>query len=153
METPIEPADYIRGVKVVQIEDLRVARGKTRRPRSTCRHLSVTYDQDERRIWCADCESEVDPFDGFLNIVEYFDAAFNNLKRRLEKVQEAEQFSVRSRAAKTMDKYWRSTKKAPCCPHCRMALLPEDVVGKRLPVIGKEFELARRKASAPKETT
>lgn len=32
-DAPIEPHEYLYGVKVVQIEDLRVARGLTRRPR------------------------------------------------------------------------------------------------------------------------
>lgn len=47
---PIEPHEYLYGVKVVQIEDLRVARGLTRRPVSSCRHRKMVYDDKERRI-------------------------------------------------------------------------------------------------------
>ena len=149
-DKPIEPADFRHGVKVVQIGDLRVARGKTRRPRSTCTHPRLTYDADERRIWCGECETEVEAFDAFINIVEHFNAGIENLRKRTEEVQEAEKFSLRSRAAKTMDEYWRSTKTAPCCPHCLQALLPEDVAGKRLRQTGKEFELSKRKAQEGK---
>ena len=39
------------GVKVVDIGDVRIARGLTRREFSTCPHKHMVYDQNERRIW------------------------------------------------------------------------------------------------------
>ena len=71
-DAPIEPHEYLYGVKVVQIEDLRVARGLTRRPfrpAVTGRWSTTT----ERRIWCSDCETEVEPFDAFMHLVQVFD--------------------------------------------------------------------------------
>ncbi len=144
-DAPIEPQDYLYGVKVVQIEDLRIARGLTRRPKSSCRHRQTAYDPHERRIWCSDCETEVDPFDAFVMIVEFFDVAVKKLERREAALQEVEAFRVRSRAAKTMDKYWRSINSAPCCPHCRAGILPEDVADKRLLTVDKKRELERRR--------
>lgn len=126
-DAPIEPQEYVYGVKVVQIEDLRVARGLTRRPGSSCKHKQLVYDDKERRIWCSDCEAEVEPFDAFTGIVEVFSAGMNSLKRRRSELGEAEKFQIRSRAAKVMDEAWRSTKMAPLCPHCMTAILPEDV--------------------------
>ncbi|MGY2173013.1 hypothetical protein [Pseudomonas gingeri] len=128
-DAPIEPQEYLYGVKVVQIEDLRVARGMTRRPASTCRHKKLVYDDKERRIWCSDCEAEVEAFDAFIGIVEVFSAGMSSLKRRRSELDEAEKFQIRSRAAKVMDEAWRSTKMAPLCPHCNTAILPEDVAG------------------------
>jgi len=128
-DKPIEPHDYLYGVKVVQIEDLRVARGMTRRPASSCRHKELVYDEKERRIWCRDCEAEVEPFDAFVGIVEVFSGGMSSLKRRQRELSEAESFQIRSRAAKVMDEAWRSTKMAPLCPHCMAAILPEDVIG------------------------
>lgn len=128
-DAPIEPQDYIYGVKVVQIEDLRVARGLTRRPASSCRHKQLIYDQGERRVWCQDCEAEVEAFDAFVGIVEVFSAGMSKLNTRRRELAEAEQFQIRSRAAKVMDEAWRSTKMAPLCPHCMTAILPEDVAG------------------------
>ena len=126
-DAPIEPQEYLYGVKVVQIEDLRVARGLTRRPGSSCKHKKLVYDDKERRIWCSDCEAEVEPFDAFIGIVEVFSAGMNSLKRRRSELDEAEKFQIRSRAAKVMDEAWRSKKMAPLCPHCMTAILPEDV--------------------------
>lgn len=128
-DAPIEPQEYLYGVKVVQIEDLRIARGMTRRPASTCRHKKLVYDDKERRVWCSDCEAEVEAFDAFVGIVEVFSAGMSSLKRRRSELDEAEKFQIRSRAAKVMDEAWRSTKMAPLCPHCMTAILPEDVAG------------------------
>ncbi len=128
-DAPIELHEYLYGVKVVQIEDLRVARGLTRRPLSSCKHKKLVYDDKERRIWCSDCETQVEPFDAFVGLVEVFSAGNNSLKRRSRELAEAESFQLRSRAAKVMDEAWRSTKSAPLCPHCMTAILPEDVVG------------------------
>lgn len=128
-DVPIEPQDWAYGVKVVQIEDLRVARGLTRRPATSCRHKRMVYDDKERRIWCSDCESEVEPFDAFLGLVEVFSAGTSRINRRAAELAEAESFQIRSRAAKVIDQAWRSTTMAPLCPHCSVAILPEDVVG------------------------
>lgn len=144
MSAPIEPQNYIYGVKVVQIEDLRVARGLTRRPVSSCRHKQLVYDQGERRIWCSDCESEVEAFDAFLGLVERLNAANADLRRRSDALSEAETFQLRTRAAKQMDEYWRSHKSAPCCPHCDAALMPEDVL-RGLSRVSKDLVKARRK--------
>jgi hypothetical protein len=117
------------GPKVVTIEDIRVARGLTRRPLSSCRHKQLVYDDKERRIWCQDCESQVEPFDAFVQLCGVFQNAKSDIDRRLEQLAEAETFQLRSRAAKVMDEAWRSTKMAPLCPHCMKAILPEDVAG------------------------
>lgn len=148
-DVPIEPADYTYGVKVVQIEDLRVARGMTRRPVSSCRHKSLVYDDSERRVWCRDCEVEVEAFDAFKGLVEVFSAGMSRINRRAAELAEAEQFQLRSRAAKVMDEAWRRTKMAPLCPHCSKAILPEDVVG-GVGCAPKELVMAARKRDRDK---
>lgn len=126
-KAPIEPQNYLYGPKVVQIEDLRVARGMTRRPASSCRHRQLVYDDKERRVWCQDCEQEVEPFDAFMNVVGVFQGAAASIKRRQRELEEVETSRVISRAAKTMDSVWRKRDSAPLCPHCSTAILPEDV--------------------------
>lgn len=128
-DAPIDPQDYLYGPKVVQIGDLRVARGLTRRPKTSCRHKSVVYDLGERRVWCRDCETAVDPFDAFLGVVEVWESARNHHKRRERELAEAEAFSIISRASKVIDTVWRSKRSVPLCPHCHEAILPGDVVG------------------------
>ena len=150
-DAPVEPQEYLYGVKVVQIEDLRVARGMTRRPASSCRHKKLVYDDKERRIWCSDCEAEVEPFDAFVGIVEVFSAGMSSLQRRRRELDEAEKFQLRSRAAKVMDDAWRSTKMAPLCPHCNTAILPEDVAA-GVASTSKELVAAARKRNAAKST-
>ncbi|RAS34076.1 MULTISPECIES: hypothetical protein [unclassified Pseudomonas] len=146
-DAPIDPQEWSFGVKVVQIEDIRVARGLTRRPRSSCRHRKMVYDEKERRVWCSDCETEVEAFDAFIYLVEHYGAAVSKLNRRAEELAQAEKFQLRSRAAKAMDDAWRSTTMAPLCPHCNNALMPEDVVG-GLASMSKEFVRAERKRKA-----
>lgn len=144
MTAPIEPKDYLFGVKVVDIGDLRVARGMTRRPHSTCAHRALVYDDQERRVWCSDCEAEVEPFDAFKGLVERMDGHIKNLNKRLRAVAEAEVHALRSRAAKVMDEAWRSTKMAPLCPHCSVPILPEDVA-RGVATASKSLVIAARK--------
>lgn len=146
-DAPVEPQDYRHGVKVVDIGDLRVARGLTRRPHSTCRHRNLIYDTQERRVWCDDCQSEVEPFDAFVGLVEFFDSARKKLEHREQKLEEAEQAAARSLAVKALDKVWRSRTMAPLCPHCKEALLPEDMT-RGLASASREFVRARRRKQA-----
>ncbi len=150
-KAPIEPQDYLYGPKVVTIEDLRVARGKTRRPSCSCRHRQLVYDDNERRVWCKDCEQEVEPFDAFLNVVGVFQGAKADIDQRRRQLAEVESFQVISRAAKVMDKAWRRRDMAPLCPHCHAAILPEDVAG-GVAQGNKELLIARRKRSHKGDT-
>lgn len=139
---PIHPENYISGVKVVDIGDLRVARGKTRRPKSKCVHKHLVYDPIERRVWCEDCEEEIDPFDAFEGIVKSYDRALKILSQREAAVKEAEQFNIRRRATKALDQVWRG-KMLPCCVNCGTGMLPEDYVNIE-GTVGREFTLKQR---------
>lgn len=143
-DPPIEPQDWRGGVKVVDIGDLRIARGLSRRPRSACEHRRLVYDKSERRIWCHDCESNVDAFDAFLLLVERYSAATDNLNRRQKALTEAEAFQLRTIAAKKMDEAWRSRNMVPACPHCNHGLFPEHFKN-GMSMLGKEYAEARLK--------
>lgn len=147
---PIDPQDYLYGPKVIQIDDLRVARGMTRRPRTSCRHKQLVYDESERRVWCRDCESDVEPFDAFLNVCAVWTTASNRLERRQREVEEAEAFSIISRAAKVIDQHWRSKRSVPLCPHCSKALMPGDIVG-GLSTASREL-VERQRANTERKT-
>lgn len=140
---PIVPQDYLAGPKVVDIGDLRVARGMTRRPISTCRHHSLVYDTQERRIWCEHCETDVEAFDAFKMTVEYFDAAAKRAERMLTEAKEARAFSIISIAAKKIDKLFRRRGSVPACPHCHAGIWPEDV--DKMGSVSKEWDGARRR--------
>ncbi len=141
---PIEPQDFVGGVTVIDFGDLRVARGLSRRPVTICRHHQLRYDTRERRIWCADCEHDVEPFDAFASLVERYDAAIKRAERKIAEAKEAQEFALRSIAAKQIDRHWRSRKMVPCCPHCQRGIWPEDV--DRMGRVSREWDGARRRA-------
>lgn len=146
-DTPIEPQAFTSGVSVIDIGDLRVARGLTRRPRSSCAHRHQVFDSQERRIYCTDCESTVDPFDAFVGLVSQLDSALKDLNRRRDKIKAAEAHTLVSRAAKAMDQQWRRRDSVPCCPYCDTPLFPEDVLARRLRTQSKTLAAAARKKS------
>jgi len=143
---PIEPQEYLGGVTVVDFGDLRVARGLTRRPARICRHGGMRYDPRERRIWCPECETDVEPFDAFMALVEQFDVAQKRAKRMLAEAKEAQSHALISIAAKQMDQHFRRRNMVPACPHCSAGIWPEDV--KRMGLVGKEYDGARRARAA-----
>jgi hypothetical protein len=124
-DTPIVEQEYLHGLKVVDIGDIRVARGLARRPYSGCPHPRLVYDNHERRIWCKDCERDVEPFDAFKGLVEPYARSLRALEEREKRIEEAEKFAVRSIAAKKIDEAWRSRNMVPACPHCGNGLFPE----------------------------
>ncbi len=125
-DEPIEELEYLGGVTVVDFGEVRVSRGMTRRPRSTCAHSSRSYDNQERRIWCRDCETDLDAFDAFIALLEPYDRSLKKLKKDRKHLDETMGFQLRSRAARSLDEAWRKRATVPACPKCRSALLPED---------------------------
>ncbi len=142
-DEPIEEQAYLSGVTVVDIGDIRVARGLTRRPHSACRHKRLRYDPRERRVWCADCEKDVDSFDAFVQLTEQYHRAYVDMKDRQQRLDEVERFQARLIATKTIEKAWRSTTMVPACPSCGNGLFPEDFRCEPT-MLGKDYALARR---------
>ena len=140
---PIERPGFLHGVDVVDIGDYRVARGSTRRVFTSCPHKHLHYDEKERRIWCVDCERDVDPFDAFTRLVTAFDGATKALERRERHLAEAEGFQSRSLAGRSLDKAWRKRKLVPACPHCKHWLHPDDFRD-GVPMLGREYAEAQR---------
>lgn len=141
---PIDEERYLYGMNVVDIGDVRVSRGLTRRPSSSCRHVRISYDPKERRIWCRDCEQDIDAFDGFILLVEQFDRANKALASRREALEEAERREIVTIAARTIDKAWRRRKTVPACPSCGNGLFPEDFKNEPA-TLGRDYAEARRK--------
>lgn len=142
---PIEPQEYLSGVTVVDIGDLRVARGLTRRPFSSCRHARLHYDKSERRIWCRDCEQDVEAFDAFELLVAQYNRAYQDMIQRQRELDEAERFQARSLAARALDDAWRKRKSVPACPTCKSGLFPEDFAGGVKTTLGRDYAEAQRR--------
>lgn len=130
---------------VISLADVRVSRGWSR-PSKVCEHKSLVYSSKDRRIECKDCDQPVEAFDAFMTLCRHFDSMEAAARRREQKTSEALGAVIIRRAAKAMDKAW-GRKMAPCCPHCRTGLLPEDfdTIGS---MVGQELERARRRRPA-----
>lgn len=143
-DPPIEAQNFLGGVRVVNIGDVRVARGLSRRHHSSCPHSHMIYDNSERRIWCPDCERDVEGYDAFALLVEGYHRAVTAVERREEAISQVEKFKMRSIAAKKLDEAWRHQKMVPCCPHCKNALMPEDFK-RGVSMLGKNYVEARKR--------
>jgi len=121
----IQPQEFLGGVKVVDIGDIRVARGLSRRAYSGCQHRQLVYDKNERRVWCKDCERDIESFDAFELVVAQFYDAKRHYETMQREVEEAQQHNLHLIACKNLDHVWRG-KMVPACPHCKAGLLPED---------------------------
>ncbi len=145
---------FVAGATVVDIGDIRIARGFTRRHHTSCSHRKMMYDTHERRIWCKDCAHDVEPFDAFVALVGQHDDAVKILQRRQTQLAEAEAHKVRSLAAREIDKAWQSRTTVPACPHCSHGLFPEDFKNGVFASLGREYAEAlakRRRAEKPEK--
>ena len=148
MDEPIDEQGYVAGMTVVDFGDIRVARGMTRRAHAVCKHRRLNYDPKERRIWCKDCEKDVEAFDAFQLLAQNAHAVFEGQNRREKEITEARAFAMRSIAAKTLDEAWRSKNMVPACPHCGMGLFPEHFKN-GVTKLGKDYAEAALKRRKP----
>lgn len=144
-KNPIIPQNFACGINVVDIGDIRVARGLTRREFPRCPHQAMMYDDKERRVWCSDCETEVEPFDAFKRLVEMHAKAQRVYAKMREEALAAQQANITRIACKNLQKEWASNRTIPACPSCNTGLLPDDFKG-RIKTISKALELQRRKS-------
>ena len=149
-DPPIVEQQFTYGLNVIDIGDVRVARGESRRPYSSCQHKRLRYDPRERRIWCADCERDIEGYDAFVVLAEQCHGYFASLNRRQEALAEAERFQARSRAVKALDEVWRSRSMVPACPTCGHGLLPEMFAGGVKSTLGRDYAEAKLKARKDK---
>jgi len=148
-DPPIKEMDFVGGTTVIDIGDHRIARGLSRRPHTVCRHIGMVYDPRERRIWCTDCERNLDPFDAFELLVDAWHKNTRKLDKRREELAEAESKSLVSLAARGLDKIWRKRLQLPACPSCGEGLFPEDFKHGVTRTVSRQLAYAKRRASLP----
>ena len=139
---PSEKASTSDGAQVIQLADVRIARGWSR-PSKVCRHLSLVYSPTDRRVECKDCNQPIDGFDAFMVTVRHFQDMDRAAQVREAKAREALNAVLVRRAAKALDRAW-GRRMAPCCPHCDRGLLAQDFADGRA-AVSAELEVARRK--------
>lgn len=135
---------------VVDLADVRIRLGRTKLGPGLrqCEHLKMIYSPSERRVWCEDCERTIDNFDAFLIFTRKFERMLAEARGKLSQAKEALAGAARLRATKALDHIWAGRKMAPCCPHCRKGLIPEDFT-RGVSSISMEWEMARRNRPSP----
>lgn len=141
-DAPIDELNYLR-CQIIDIGDLRVARGKARYEFAGCSHRRLTYDSDERRVWCTECEKTLPAFDAFMVVIRDYQGWFNNLTDRQAKIEEMEKTQLHLRGARAIEKSWMG-RRAPRCK-CGAAMLPEDFQSGRFPEVSLELARQARK--------
>jgi hypothetical protein len=150
-DAPIEPDEDGQPfrAKVIDLDGVRVQWGRPRYKGNRCQHRSLVYSQDERRVWCRDCAQTIEGFSAFMTLVRHFEKMTDEANRKLAKAAEALKAVLIRRVSKDLDRTW-GAKMAPCCPHCRKALLPEDFDGRSSSVNADwERSLRAHKAKRP----
>lgn len=143
-DVPLEPLEPGTAT-VIDFAGVRIQHGRTPPRRKRCEHRDLLYCPSERRIWCRDCDATVDGFDAFVMIAGHFREMAADAAANLYKTEQALSGVARLRATKTLDRCWSGHVMAPCCPHCRGGLLPEDFADGAVSSVSAEIERARRK--------
>lgn len=134
----ITETEFCHGVNVVQMGEYRISRGMTRRKKSTCRHYSLVYDDQERKVWCNDCESNLDSYDAFLTLVESFNTQLEIIYRKQAVLDKDLNKKIGRIAAQKLDDIWKTNRDVPCCPNCDKGMLAEDFATKRIKTVWKK---------------
>ncbi len=94
-----------------------------------CEHSKVTLDDNGGIVTCDTCGKQLDAYLTLRRMCEKWDSHRRELDSYRERVIEEAKGSVILRAARRVEKAWRSRTMAPTCPHCHKAILPEDGFG------------------------
>lgn len=100
--------------------------GYERRFKKHCRHKNITYDPQGRTIECEDCKSFLDPFTTFLQLVNQYEGAWEQLEREKTAFSELKEKDLSLIVAKQFEKLQRSRHYVPGCPHCGEAIFTQD---------------------------
>jgi hypothetical protein len=143
-ETPILPTG-----ELIDLAGVRIQRGTPKYNPNQCKHKNILYQSNskERRIWCSDCERDIDPFEAFMMLSEHLEEMLSDAKSMRRQAFDALKNTARLRATKALDQAWSGNVMAVACPHCHGGLLPEDFTNGGHQT-SREIEIARRKRKA-----
>lgn len=134
--------------RVVNFADMAFKlRGKSYFKDDRCQHVKVTLDDEGGIVTCDACGKQLDAYLTLRRMCEKWERHASDTKASAERLRAEAQGTVVLRAAKRVEEAWRRRNMAPTCPHCHVAILPEDGFGSSGSV-NKEMELARRKRLA-----
>lgn len=126
---------------VVKIADLQFSRKAW--SAKECPHKNISLDRHGGSVKCLDCNDSLSPFWVLSELVAKHEAALLYLERAKKEVSELQEKNLSLKAAKIVEKAWRSKTMVPTCPHCTKAIFPTDGFG--LSLANKEFEVYKRR--------
>ena len=132
--------------ELIDLAGVRIQRGMTSHAATKCKHMNIRFceDRGDRRVWCVDCQSNIDPFDALAMIALHLQRMLDSAHSMRAEAQKALGATARLRATKVLDRAWSGNVMAVACPHCKNGLLPEDfLTGSHQ--ISRDLEIARRK--------
>ena len=133
--------------EVIDLDGVRIQWGLPEtRYNERCGHTSLVYSQEERRVWCEDCNRTIENFEAFMVFVHNFQRIEQAASYKMAKADAAMKATIHRRATKAIDKAWSGRVGAISCPHCKGGLLPEDYADGIPSWTSREIELARRES-------
>jgi hypothetical protein len=134
---------------VIEFGELRVRRAErmTRLNATTdrCRHHNMTLDDNGELVTCDDCGKQLGAFWALRLITEQYGDAWRKVQATGERINREASATLHLRAAQKAEKAWRSRSMVPACPHCHVAIFPEDGFGGIQ--VNRQIALARRQAA------
>jgi ribosomal protein S27E len=119
-------------------------RGARLFPDDRCEHKKVTLDDNGGIVTCDDCGRQLDAYLTLRRMCAKWDEHKRELDAYRDRLAREAEGSMVLRAARQVEKAWRSRSMAPICPHCGQAILPQDGFG-TAGFVNLQMELHRRK--------
>ncbi len=141
-DRPSDAYENYRGERVTNIVDLEFTRRHRAATVKECSHKRFELDPNGQIVTCADCGQQVTAFWALEKLIDRWHRGHESLRAMRDKIEHDAQQITHLKAAKTMERTWRSRQMLPCCPHCHRGITPEDM--QRASSVDRDFELARR---------
>lgn len=111
----------------------------------SCSHKNLSYDIHNETVRCDDCKEYISSFRAFMILVNHHGKAWARIQHKVEELNELARLKDARllKATRAVEKAWRERKMVPDCPHCGVAIFPDDGFGTSM--TNKEMALEQRK--------
>lgn len=114
---PIPPAENI-----VSLTAILSRKYKTKE----CRHQRLTIDVNNRKVECADCKREVDPFEAICLLADRTSEWQTRWDAMRKDYDNLAGYVPHLRAVRDLESMWRGNR-LPMCPHCKKGVTAEGL--------------------------
>jgi hypothetical protein len=117
--------------KVITIGELRIRRKERayHDDKTVCHHRNLVSDDEGEILTCEDCQKQVSAYWVAHQVIRNAEDEHRKISDQQERLTHERSLVIHLIAAKKVEEAWRR-KMAPCCPHCRVPILPEDGLGR-----------------------